>query len=279
MQTVVVGVDGSGEARKALEWSAQAANSAGLELVAVRVFDPAQADVPSEDSAAEREAQRSELQEHCSALPLPTDVRTAVVTGDAADALLTAADEHDADLLVVGERGAGGFANLHIGSVAHHLAHHATRPLALIPAGSAGRAGHLVLGVDGSPGSRAAVDLCADLATGLGVSVTAVHAFEPFVEWLPQNDPDSWRRRAEHDAEEWVQPIVDAGVTVDVVIDRDINPAGAIARAVDEHPNATAVVGTRGLGGFIGLRLGRVPLQLVHQHAAPVIVVPAHSRD
>ena len=45
-----------------------------------------------------------------------------MVDGDP-DALLATATDH-ADLLVVGTRGAGGFAHPHLGGVAHHFAHH-----------------------------------------------------------------------------------------------------------------------------------------------------------
>lgn len=277
MKKILVGVDGSAGAQKAMEWSAQTASRANLDVVAVRVFDPKQIDVPAEESAQERDRQRRELEDWCESVPLLSDAGTSVVTGDAADALLDAAREHAVDLLVVGERGSGGFPNLHVGSVAHHLAHHTTMPLAIIPPDTASRTEHLVVGVDGSDACLAAVDLCAELAPRLDVAVTAVHAFEPFVEWIPGQHPDSWRRAAEDDAETWVQPIPAAGVPVEVVVDRDINPAGAIGRAVDEHPHALAVVGSRGQGGFPGLRLGRVPLQLVHERSAPVIVVPASS--
>jgi nucleotide-binding universal stress UspA family protein len=61
-------------------------------------------------------------------------VRVEVDDGDPVDVLLPMSEREHADLLVVGTRGAGGFAGLHLGNVAHHLAHHATRPLAIVPA-------------------------------------------------------------------------------------------------------------------------------------------------
>ena len=53
------------------------------------------------------------------------------------EVLLEAAEAEHADLLVVGNRGAGGLAGLHVGSVAHHLAHHTGRPLAIVPSPTA----------------------------------------------------------------------------------------------------------------------------------------------
>ena len=104
--------------------------------------------------------------------------------------------------------------------------------------------------------------------------MTAVYALDPLAEWVRETDPRSWHRHAEADVRQWVAPIEKAGVTVDVDVDRDIHPVAAIARALDAHPGSVACVGTRGLGGFSGLRLGRVPLQLVHHTGAAVILVP-----
>ena len=61
---------------------------------------------------------------------------------------------------------------------------------------------------------------------------------------------------------------------VQVDVQRDIHPVGALRRAVAAAPNTLAVVGARGWGGFTGMRLGRVPIQLVHHSDAVVVMVP-----
>jgi nucleotide-binding universal stress UspA family protein len=136
---------------------------------------------------------------------------------------------------------------------------------------------HIVVGTDGSAGSAAAAQFCAELAAALAVPVTAVLAEDPFLEWVPESDPRGWRHHAAGQVREWVAPIAAAGVAVNATIDRDIHPVAALARATQKRPGSIAVVGARGLGGFIGLRLGRVPLQLVHHTNAAVIVVPAEQ--
>lgn len=279
MERVLCGVDGSDASIHALEWALDLTSRTGSDLVAARVFDPPQAELDPERDAELRDEERRQLESAAADLagdrPRPTAV---LLDGDPADALLAAAHDHDADLLVVGGRGAGGFLHLHLGSVAHHLTHHTTLPLAIVPPAAATSVSRLVVGCDGSTESEPAIRLAADLAPALGVDVTAVLAWEPLVEWVPESAPDSWHRQAEDEVRRWTEPIAGAGATVEIDVDRDIHPVAAIGRALEGHPGAVAVVGGRGIGGFAGLRLGRVPLQLLHQLDDPVIVVPASGR-
>ena len=59
------------------------------------------------------------------------DVNVRVVTGDPAEELVKAS--RDADLLVVGSRGSGGFISLLMGSVSSQVSHHAACPVVIIP--------------------------------------------------------------------------------------------------------------------------------------------------
>ncbi len=275
MERILVGVDGSPAAHDVLEWSANLAGRANLDLVAARVFVPTQAELPPDEDDLLHDQQLQELDNWCSSLPADTpEPRRLLLDGSPPDALLAAAEEQHADLLAVGGRGSGGFSHLHVGSVAHHLTHHTTLPLAIVPRTGSAPIRHVVVGVDGSPANLAAVEICAELAARLGVPVTAVYSFEPLVEWVPEDDPGSWRTSAEDDVRRWTAPLERAGIAVEFDIERDIHPVAAISRALDSHPDSIAMVGTRGLGGFTGLRLGRVPLQLVHHTGAAVILIP-----
>ncbi len=276
MPRVVVGVDGSPASLDVLRWAASVAQRAGLELMAVRAWTPDQAEMdPDRYAKLHAEAHR-ELEGWCGGAHPAVTPRTVIVEGDPAQELLAMAGDHAGDLLAVGPRGRGGFAHLRLGSVTHHLIHHTTVPLAVVPRPASGMdVSHIVVGTDGSGGSRAAVKFSAELAAALGVPVTALHAGDPLLEWVPESDPRSWRRHAERRVREWTAPLVAAGIAVEVMIDRDIHPVAALARAVEARPGSIAVVGARGVGGFTGLRLGRVPLQLVNHIDAAVVVVPA----
>ncbi len=276
---VLVGVDGSAASAAACGWAARYASKTGAQLVVASAWQPHQAEGTPEEFAARRADVQALLDGPWSAPARATGVapHTVLMNGPP-DVLLAEADSDNADLVVVGSRGAGGFASLHLGSVAHHLTHHTTRPLAIVPEPTAGpEVKTIVVGVDGSAGSAAAVDWCAAVAPNLGAHVVAVLVFEPLIEWVTEDNPKSWRRLAEKELAEWVAPLRDRGGRVDTRIIEDIHPVAALADAATEHSAQLIVVGTHGLGGFTKMRLGGVALQLVHHVGLPVVLVPPTS--
>lgn len=276
MGSVMVGLDGSPTASAASRWAARLAAATGSELVLASAWRSAQAEGTAEDVELQRKAARIRLEDDwCAPARAAGATPRAMLLEGPPDVLLDAAEAEHAELLVVGNRGAGGFASLHLGSVAHHLARHTARPLAVVPQSSADRLPDtIVVGVDGSPGSTAAIRWCADTAPVLGARVVAVLAFEPFLEWVPADDPASWYRDAERDVERWVAPLRQLAIDVEVVVVRDIHPVPAIAAAATRHGAGLVVVGTRGRGGFAHLHLGSVALQVVHHTGLAVVLVP-----
>ena len=273
IKRIMVGVDGSAASSDALRWAVRLAGAADGRVTAVNAYTPSTSELAPDDAKRLRGEAEQRLAGWCATTSNPGSVDSLLVDGNP-NALLGAAAQ-DADLLVVGTRGAGGFAHLHLGSVAHHLAHQTQVPLAIVPTSAAGhRVGRIVVGVDGSAGSAAAVAFCATLAPLLAAPVVAVYVDEPFVEWISESVSRTWLRSAEAEVRRWVTPIEDNGVAVTVEVDRDIHPIAALCRAIDAEPDTLAVVGTRGLGGISGMRLGRVPIQLVHHTGAAVVMVP-----
>ena len=277
MERILAGVDGSPDSLHMLGWVGDLAERARAELVVARVLEPEYADAASQDPARHDRGLR-DLDAWCGSFPFRTlRWRTMVVDGEPAHQLLAVAHDQEADLLVVGGRGRGGFPHLHLGSVAHHLTHHTTMPLAIVPPTTAPLR-RIVLGVDGSPGSRHAVEFCAQLAARVGVGVSAVYSYGEVATLQPESEPRSLRARAEAEVRSWVAPLEEAGIPVDLVLEKDLHPVAALTGALDAdpttRPHAVVVLGARGLGGFPGLRLGRVPLQVVHNTGSAVIIVP-----
>ncbi|CAB4614660.1 unannotated protein [freshwater metagenome] len=141
MNKIVVGVDSSKGSRAALRWAHREAviRSCELEVVMVWQFPitttlPAFGAMPAPEDFSE-ETERALVSAIAEEGIVATDeapVTILVAEGAAAAALLDAAK--DADLLVVGSRGHGGFAGLLLGSVSQQCVTHAPCPVVVVPA-------------------------------------------------------------------------------------------------------------------------------------------------
>jgi|SRR5580704_9334933 nucleotide-binding universal stress UspA family protein len=144
MPGITVGVDGSDNSYRALEW---AMKEAALRKVPVNVHavhevvrnewtgHPA---ITPEDQAMTNRA-RSWTEDAISKVAgqlgsaQPTSVTVQATSGFAAEELIKASQ--DSDLVVVSQRGSGGFPRLAIGGVASKVMHHAACPVVVVPAG------------------------------------------------------------------------------------------------------------------------------------------------
>jgi nucleotide-binding universal stress UspA family protein len=130
---IVVGVDGSDESVKATAWAAEQARATGgtLELLIVWAR-PMSYGLPLVVGGynPEHEAQ-AVVEKAASGIDLPASrLRTSVVNG--APAIVLVDRSKTADLLVVGSRGHGGFAEMLLGSVSDHCVHHASSPVVVV---------------------------------------------------------------------------------------------------------------------------------------------------
>ncbi len=140
---IVVGVDTSDGSRVALRWALQEAKRSGAEVEAVLAYDFGLAwiDVGSGSQAQwiqhAADTAKAELHAFLEESAPEADgvvVHPVVVEGAPADVLTELA--HNADLLVVGTRGRGGFTGLLLGSVSQRCAQRAPCPVVVIPAAS-----------------------------------------------------------------------------------------------------------------------------------------------
>jgi len=140
--TIVVGVDGSGESTDALRWGIEEARLRGTDVRAVHswiypaVLPPAPTVAPNE-GVIPFDVLRDDAQEQldtalsaAGASEASVEVTPILVEGPPASVLLEACS--DAELLVVGSRGRGGFTGLLLGSVSHQCAQHATCPVVIV---------------------------------------------------------------------------------------------------------------------------------------------------
>ncbi|HNI34196.1 MAG TPA: universal stress protein [Microthrixaceae bacterium] len=276
MKKILVGVDGSHASLAALNWAGRLGVVLDADVVAATVFRSQESETDSERYEALRSEVERQLHEEWALPPDAEAPYSSLLLADSPHSLLDAAERENADLVVVGPEARGRFASLHIGSFAHHLAHYTDRPLAIVPESGANRGlERIVLGLDGSAGSSDAARWCAAVAATAGAHVVAAYAFKPPIEFLPESDAHSWFVTSQHELERWVGPLRDAGVAFDAQVVKETHPVQGLVHAVDSVDADLVVVGARGIGGFSGLRVGRVPLQLVHHTHVPVVMVPA----
>lgn len=137
IRRIVVGVDGSKHARAAAEWAAGLARAVGGEVTAVHALGLLHHTTTGALVASDthRDEIRTEFENswcaplYEAAIPYRAELRE----GNPVTALLESADDFDADIVVVGSRGVGGFPGLLLGSTSAQVAQHASRPVVIVP--------------------------------------------------------------------------------------------------------------------------------------------------
>jgi len=282
IRDIVVGVDGSTESDAALRWAAHEAQRHGARLTVLHAHDPVQ---HAYDTALEEVYERGLVHiakviadnavTEVRSLEPTVPVHGETTSGGAAATLIRASGA--CAMVVVGSRGHGGFAGLLLGSVSQHVATHAAGPVVVVRAQPGQADGPVVVGVDESDGTGHALDVAFEEAALRDAGIVVLHAYLPDVRtWgldlLPEVEDEQVRRTIELDrlndiVEPWRKrfPAVDVEVAA---VDGQ-----AAARLIDASATARLmVVGSRGRGGFTGLLLGSVGLQLLHHAGCPVLI-------
>jgi nucleotide-binding universal stress UspA family protein len=274
---IVVGYDGSDEARRAVDWAAVEAGRSRAQLQIVygyhAVWPGIYYDVTAElIEAAGREGDRlvdeavARVRDHHGGV----DVIGTALHAPAAATLLDLSDA--ASLLVVGSRGAGGVSNLLLGSISQQVATHARTPVAVVRGHWDAAGGPVAVGVDGSASAEVALRLAFEAAAARGTEVVAIRAYVPPSPVLVPPDAAGAAERAalESSLAGWRERF--PGVKVETLV-----AAGRAAKVLIgvSHTAQLVVVGSRGHGGFTGLLLGSVGQQLMHYAECPVLIAHA----
>jgi nucleotide-binding universal stress UspA family protein len=138
-------------------------------------------------------------------------------------------------------------------------------------------AGEVVLGYDGEPGSRTALQTAVAIASAFKRPLVIAFGYAP----APIGGEVADLSRAVQDLGDKITADavglaheVDPSVAVQVELVND-RPAEAILRAADQYEALAIVVGAAGRGPMAGALLGSVTYQVVHRATRPVVVVPS----
>jgi nucleotide-binding universal stress UspA family protein len=281
---ILVGVDSSEPSAAAVRWAVSEAQLRRRPLWLVHAYAVPLVTTPmlgppydwQEDAAREAAEQVLDAAVAAARDEAPdAAVSGELVLGSAGEVLVDLSGR--AHLVVVGDRGHGGFSALLLGSVAAKLAAHASGPVivarTLARPGPAGD-GPVVVGVDGSVASHAAIGFAFEEADLRGVPLRAVHSWQPpgHPGWVEVRvDRDDLAANERQRVGQWLRPWEQKYPQVPV--SSTLTTAHAAGALIEAGRDATMlVVGSRGRGAFTGL-LGSVSQQVIHHAPCPVAVV------
>jgi nucleotide-binding universal stress UspA family protein len=282
MNPVVVGVDGSSSAIRATRWAAAEAVQRKVPLRIVSVYQWPVTGYPEAMIAAhglhdalKKRSTEIVAEAREAALAIGPDLTLTVDVRSGAPLPHLLALSKRAGLVVVGSRGLGGFSGLLLGSVAVGMAAHADCPV-IVVRGEPGN-GPVVVGVDGSPVSEAAIAFAFEEASTRDADLVAVHTWRgALVDALEDGYFASYLDTIGVDAEEllaerlagWQEKFPDVAITRVVA-------RGSAKKVLMEYAVGAqlVVLGSRGRGGFTGLTMGSTSQAMIHHASCPVAVL------
>lgn len=294
---VVVGIDGSDEAARAATYGAWEAGRRRVPLRLVLAHQPTPmwgpATLIQDDYEWVQDWVREILvkaEKQVTADYPGVTVGAAAVSGGAAGVLVE--ESRRASLVVIGTRATGGVWGRLSGSVAAQVAAHAHAPVVVLRPTSPGAADPatfattpIVVGLDGSPESQHALAFAVEEAVARGTNLHAVYAWSVLdVRDIGPIVPDGYEAADAKDkalrllteaTEGWSDRYPDLIIRRSVA--HTLDPVEALIIASDGA--GLIVVGSRGHGGFLGLRLGSTVDALIRNAGAPVAVVRADAQS
>lgn len=284
---IVVGYDGSAQSRAALRYAASQARRTGAAVRVITAYDHTWgaarfggSEVLDQTVRERHEKALDKAIEEVRPIAGGVTMTGSAVLGEPAPVLLEAG--RSAALIVVGNRGRGGFGSLLLGSVSQKVSTHARRPVVVVRGSVDSTTGPVVVGVDHTEHSEHTIGAAFEEAVRRDCAVIAIHAYElpaaygamsvTVLPFKPEDVRDAEATALDGALQPWREKYPD--VAVEALIAR-----GTAARVlVDVSSNAgLVVVGSRGHGGIAGTLLGSVGLQVLHHADCPVLVV--HPAD
>ncbi|WP_457030770.1 universal stress protein [Kitasatospora sp. P5_F3] len=277
---IVFGVDALTPGPMAVTWAADEAARRGRPLRLIHAVPPVTHDIRGYEEDRHHKALSAlgdEALDKASVLARERhpqlEPATALAVGNPAQVLCR--ESRHAELVVLGSRRMSRFEELlSASSVAVPVSAQAHCPVVVVgePEHVTQEPSYVVVGVDGSESSAAAVDVAFDFAARRGAALRAVWVWQSqLIAHLDEHGAvQTLRRQLAETTAGRTAAFPDVHLTHEVIRG---HPVEELAKA-SEHALAV-VVGRRGRGGFAGMRLGSVPHGLLHRAHCPVITVPS----
>ena len=284
---IVVGVDGSPQSGKALEWAVARASLGGEELELISAYAPTPVfdfygfNTLPETQAIEwyAEASRQVLDAAAARVRELNPELTCTLKSELGHAAHLLADASaGAVAVVVGRRGLGAAASVVLGSVSNKLTIQAKCPVVVVGDGDVPASGPIVVGVDGSDFSGHALRYALAEAELRKTTVRAVAAYD-FMHPALQADPELLERlQADFEAEieDAITAVLQEAGGQETAVDVErVAVAGRPAEAILDHASDAQliVVGTHGRGLVRRVLLGSVSRRVLNDADRPVAVV------
>ena len=292
-RTIVVATDFSPTAALAVERAVELAKLRGDKLVLahavsiepVPMAGPELLVLPVDYESKIHEASEKALQSLVNETRAKgVDVSGALSLGPPVDVVLEAAEQHDAELVVIGTRGNSGFKHLLLGSVAEAVVRKCRKPVLTVHPGDdkpLGELQHILLPTDFSDQAGHVIERLGDLLPSdpkpklslvhiyqLPVIVAPLMGFAPEMPVLAEDARDEAHRALDPLAEK----LRAAGYEVDV-IGREGDPAHVISDLTETMDVDLVVMGTRGLSKIEQVLLGSTTERVVQHAKCPVLTL------
>ncbi|MDD3764874.1 MAG: universal stress protein [Nevskiales bacterium] len=281
-KTILVATDFSERSDRALRRGTLLARRMGAMLLLVHVIDD---DQPERIVRAERAAAAAVLNEHVRTLPSEDGLNcdAQIIDGDPFEGITRAAEDFDADLVIIGPHRRQTLRDVFVGTTAERTVRSCRRPVLMANGVPAGHYRKALVAVDLWKCSADAVHAVRGLAAELRIPVAALHVFDAIgASLMPRGmGVGDLSRRYLDEQRESARKALDAFLSdnqCESVEGAVAYNESSIARVILENARTRAadllVIGTRGHSGMSKLFLGSVAEETLASAAVDVLAVP-----
>ena len=197
-----------------------------------------------------------------------------IESNDPSSEILKLADSGSYDLVVMGSRGLSGLKSALMGSVSSKVAKEAKCSVLVVKT-RISTTPKILLGYDGSPESKKALDVAADIGSKLKAEVDTLSIFS--VPISPEAyigvEIDKWEKQMNEELDEAVKKITEMGISSKGKVQEHANIPLAIVSEAERGSYDLIVVGSRGMGRLRSLFLGSVASGIANNSKTNVLIV------